>query len=126
MAKRENQTSITLDPGLKERVQIDCVRRRITMSEAIAEGLGLWLDPRPEVVSSATPAIAKPFGVSGPATADPSEVLKTEADRELAKALLEWWRSPEEDQLQAHLKRGVAAMLKIEHLLPASLQTKKR
>jgi hypothetical protein len=107
---------------LIKRVEAELLERKwhggiSTIREATIEGLQLWLGD---------PAIAKPTGDSKLATTDPSEVLKTEADRELARALLEWWRSPEEDQLQAHLKRGVAAMLKIEHLLPASLQTKKR
>jgi hypothetical protein len=54
---------------------------------------------------------------------DPAEL--TEHDQAAADALLAWWKSPEQDQVQEHLKRAIAAMLQIEHLLPASLKAKK-
>jgi hypothetical protein len=93
-----------------KKLRIACAEKEIGTGAAVVQAIQMWMAPP---------------GQAG-APADPHEVTRTGPDQEAADALLAWWNSPEEDHVQAHLKRAIAAMLQIEHLLPGFLKGKKK
>jgi hypothetical protein len=111
---KENQINFTLriPEPLQKELKIAAITRGTSLQAALLDAAQGWLQGGED--SSKTYA------------ADPHEVTRTGPDQEAADALLAWWNSPEEDHVQAHLKRAIAAMLQIEHLLPGFLKGKKK
>lgn len=48
--KHYKKTSYSVEPALAKEFAIECLRREVTQSEALAEAIQLWLRPEPVAV----------------------------------------------------------------------------